>query len=443
MILAWLGQEIELEGRDSRFRKDAAPGSYLSEVVQGIESRVGHPQPVPGDDLTAIEHPGAAGEPVELIDVMGPAALEIDFLQERDIDIELFDDGSDGAKGGFKVGGGFRVVVTVPFRSPAVTPADIPSQNLEPHVISFIMKIICVDCKYVEPEFAGAWLLVRKGRGMFIECNTNHAIPFLREAAAREGLSPEDIDGLIVTHIHLDHAGGAGLFLKAFPQARLYAHPRAARHAIDPSRLVASATRVYGEAFMQKLYGEILPCEEERVQVLNDGDSLFFQGVELEIKHTLGHAKHHLVVFEPTTRTLFTGDSAGVSYPAVNRKHGCVALPSTSPTDFDGPAALAVLDWIEKLSPDRLAPTHFGFIEKGDIPRALQMLRDQLGFAIHWQRQIREGVLTEDELHARMRSELGQYFETTWGIRLDEKDREVLRVDLEVNAQGLWFASRA
>lgn len=304
------------------------------------------------------------------------------------------------------------------------------------------MKIICVDCKYVEPEFAGACLLVRDGRGMFIECNTNHAIPFLREAAAREGLAPENIDGIIVTHIHLDHAGGAGLFLKSFPQAQLYAHPRAARHAIDPSRLVASATRVYGEAFMQKLYGEILPCEEERVQVLNDGDSLFFQGVELEIKHTLGHAKHHLVVFEPITRTLFTGDSAGVSYPAVNRKHGCVALPSTSPTDFDGPAALEVLDWIEKLSPDRLAPTHFGFIEKGDIPRALQMLRDQLGFAVHWQRQIREGVLTQDQLHARMRSELGQYFETTWGIRLDEKDWEILRVDLEVNAQGLWFASR-
>jgi glyoxylase-like metal-dependent hydrolase (beta-lactamase superfamily II) len=304
------------------------------------------------------------------------------------------------------------------------------------------MKIICVDCKYVRSEFAGAWLLVREGRGLFIECNTNHAIPFLLSAAAQEGLAPEKIDGLILTHIHLDHAGGAGLFLRTFPNARLYAHPRAARHAIDPSRLISSATQVYGEPFMKKLYGEILPCDEERVQVLKDGDSLFFQGAELEIKHTLGHAKHHLVVFEPITRTLFTGDSAGVTYPELNRRHGLLVLPSTSPTDFDGDAALETLDWIEKLSPSRLAPTHFGFIEGRDLPRALRMLREQLQFAKEWVGELREGVIGKAELEGLMRQALGTYFEDRFGIRLHSEDWEILRVDLEVNAQGLVFASR-
>jgi glyoxylase-like metal-dependent hydrolase (beta-lactamase superfamily II) len=303
------------------------------------------------------------------------------------------------------------------------------------------MKIIPVDCKYVEPEFAASYLLVREGRGLFIECNTNHAIPLLLAAAAAEGLSPDRIDGLIITHVHLDHAGGAGLFLQSFPNAVLYAHPKAARHAIDPSRLVSSATSVYGAEFMRERYGEILPCEESRVRVLQDGDSVFFQGVELEIKHTRGHANHHLVVLETTTRTLFTGDSCGVSYPEVNSRHGIVALASTSPTDFDGKAALETLDWIERLSPAQIAPTHFGFIEKKDHPAMIQMLRDQISFAMELQAKIPDSGLEVSGVAAILTEWMVRYFFERWGIRLDVQDLHLLEIDLEVNAQGLFFAA--
>ncbi len=303
------------------------------------------------------------------------------------------------------------------------------------------MKIIPVDCKYVEPGFAASYLLIREGRGLFIECNTNHAIPHLLEAARREGISPDQVDGLIITHVHLDHAGGAGLFLQSFPNAILYAHPRAARHAIDPSRLIASATAVYGETFMKERYGEIRACEEPRVRVLQDGDSVFFQGVELEIKHTRGHANHHLVVFETLTRTLFTGDSCGVSYPEVNARHGVVALASTSPTDFDGEAALEVLDWIERLSPERIAPTHFGFIEKKDHSRVLQMLRDELLFSIELAGRIRVAGLDGPRAAAILTEWTVRYFFERWGIRLDPRDLHLLEIDLEVNAQGLCFAA--
>jgi len=300
------------------------------------------------------------------------------------------------------------------------------------------MKIITVDCNYVEPGLAASYLLVRGERAMFIECNTNFAIPELLKAVRAEGLTPEQVDGLIVTHIHLDPAGGAGLFLKTFPNARLFAHPRAARHAIDPSRLVSSATAVYGESFMKERYGDILPCHEDRVQVLNDGDSLFFQGVELEIKHTRGHANHHLVVFEPLTRTLFTGDSCGVSYPVLNERHGMIALASTSPTDFDGEAALGVLDWIEKLAPARIAPTHFGLIERERFPRCFLMLRDQLRFSMDLMARIKREGLSEEQAYVFIRTWMNGYFEGQ-GIHLTEDEMAVLDLDFRVNAQGLLY----
>jgi len=304
------------------------------------------------------------------------------------------------------------------------------------------MKIITVDCKYVESDFAASYLLIERGRGLFIECNTNPAIPRLKDAAAREGLSPSDIEGLIITHVHLDHAGGAGLFLKTFPNATLLAHPRAARHAIDPSRLVDSATSVYGEAFMKERYGEILPCDPARVRSLADGERVSFQGIKLETRHTRGHANHHLVVFEPTSRTLFTGDSCGVSYPGVNRRRGVVALPSTSPTDFDGPAALETLDWIERLAPDRIAPTHFGMIEKKDHSRILKMLRDQLRGSIRLLERIRAESLSVDVVRGILREETLRYFSTAWQVEWDEADLKWIEMDLDVNSQGLVWAAQ-
>ncbi len=376
---------------------------------------------------------------IELVDVVGAGGIEIDFLKERDVDRFGLDHARDFVQRMIEMGCGTGpVAAPEPIGARAVSETKIPSEDPESHGMKSMMKIITVDCNYVEPGFAASYLLVRGERAMFVECNTNHALPELVKAVHAEGLSLEQVDGLIVTHIHLDHAGGAGLFLKTFPNARLFAHPKAARHAIDPSKLVASATAVYGEEFMQRLYGTILPCPEERVQVLKDGDSLFFQGVELEIRHTRGHANHHLVVFEPLTRTLFTGDSCGVSYPVLNAKHGVVALVSTSPTDFDGEAALATLDWIERLAPAWIAPTHFGMIPKSEHPRMLAMLRDQLRFSMDLLTRIRNEGLSEARTCGLLRAWVSEYFQSQ-GFRLDERELGLLDLDLRVNAQGLMY----
>jgi glyoxylase-like metal-dependent hydrolase (beta-lactamase superfamily II) len=309
------------------------------------------------------------------------------------------------------------------------------------------MKIIPVDCNYVEEGFASAYLMVHEGpqgwRGFFVECNTNHAIPFLKEAALREGLSPLQIDGLVITHVHLDHAGGAGLFLQEFPNAKLYAHPRAARHAIDPSKLIASATQVYGEAFMKECYGTILPCPSDRVVILEDGDEIDWSSaaVKLPTKHLRGHANHHLVVIEPTSRTLFSGDSFGVSYPRINQHQGILALPSTSPTDFDGEAALSSIDWILSLNLNRVGLTHFGFLIGAEITIAGMQLKDYLKHSIELLARIRQdSTMNEEKVFQELVAWVKDYF-LKRKLMLDSKDLEFLKIDLKVNAQGLIHAA--
>jgi len=308
------------------------------------------------------------------------------------------------------------------------------------------MKIIAVDCNYVEEEFAASYLMVQEGpgglRGFFVECNTNYAIPNLIEAALLEGLKPDQIDGLAITHVHLDHAGGAGLFLREFPNAKLYAHPRAARHAIDPSKLVASATHVYGEAFMEKMYGKILPCAPERVVVLEDRDEIHWSqaGVSLQTHHLRGHANHHLCVIEPTSKTLFSGDAFGVSYPVVNERRGIVALPSTSPTDFDGPAAIESVEWIRDQDLLQVALTHYGFLRGAEIQVAAIQLIDYLKFSTELLSRIKSEHLDEKKTFELIQAWVIPYFAGK-GIQLDSADLKLLNLDLRVNAQGLVYAA--
>jgi glyoxylase-like metal-dependent hydrolase (beta-lactamase superfamily II) len=301
------------------------------------------------------------------------------------------------------------------------------------------MKVIPVDCNYVERGFAAAYLLVEGGRAFFIECNTNHAIPFLLEALNREGVGQEAVEGLLITHVHLDHAGGAGRFLETFPNAVLYAHPKAARHAIDPSRLVASATAVYGEEFMRNLYGEILPCDSARVRALAPGEPIPFGSRGIETREVRGHANHHVAAFEPLTRTLFSGDSFGVSYPVLNAS-GRIILPSTSPTDFDGEAALETVDWMIGKDPERIALTHYGFVEQPEIAEAASMLKEGIRASLRICERIRSGEIPPEGVEGELWSALEVRCRNR-GIPLTAETRRMLSVDMRVNAQGLVHAS--
>ncbi|MCZ7684882.1 MAG: MBL fold metallo-hydrolase [Sandaracinaceae bacterium] len=161
------------------------------------------------------------------------------------------------------------------------------------------MSVVTIDCEYMDhPGFAAAYLVLESDRAAFVETNTNRAVPRLLEALRAHGRDVGDVELVVITHVHLDHAGGASSLMEACPHATLLAHPRAARHVIDPSKLIASAREVYGAEAFEAMYGEIRPVPAERVRVMEDGDAVTLGGRTLTFLHTRGHADHHACIVD-------------------------------------------------------------------------------------------------------------------------------------------------
>lgn len=180
------------------------------------------------------------------------------------------------------------------------------------------------------------------------------ALPVLRKALAARGFSTADVRWILLTHIHLDHAASTGTLLKECPTARVIVHERGAPHLIDPSKLLASATRLYG-ADMERLWGEILPVPSANVDAVGERARTTVAGHEVDIAWTPGHAWHHVSYYLPAAKVAFVGDTAGVCRPS-----GRAVLPPTPPPDIDLEAwrqsTQTILDW----NPDVLFLTHFG-----------------------------------------------------------------------------------
>lgn len=298
-----------------------------------------------------------------------------------------------------------------------------------------------IDCDYTgRSGIAAAYLLRQGDRAAFVEVNTSLAVPLLLDALQRQGLSPGDVEHVIVTHAHLDHAGGAGALMAACPNATLWAHPRAAPHLIDPRKLIDSARGVYGPAF-DALYGEILPVDEARVRAPGDEEVLTWGQRALTFLHTRGHANHHLCVLDSGTDSVFTGDSFGIVYPAL-QQGGTFAFPSTSPTDFDAEAALASVDRIVATGARTAWPTHFG--PQTDLAGIAEQLRRQLrvyGAMVDTaDASALEGPALQDwcteQVQALFDAELSRAGLT------DHPDAALISLDAGLNAQGIAFAVR-
>jgi glyoxylase-like metal-dependent hydrolase (beta-lactamase superfamily II) len=292
-----------------------------------------------------------------------------------------------------------------------------------------------IDTGFHRPAFDAAYLVVERGRGLFIDCGTNHSVPALLATLATAGLDPADVDWLIPTHVHLDHAGGAGRLMRALPNARLLAHPRAAPHLVDPAKLIAGATAVYGEAEIARSYGRIEPVPAERVDVSHDGMVLDFHGRAFTLIDTPGHARHHHCLFDARSRSWFTGDTFGISYRELDSARGPFLFPTTTPVQFEPEALKASIARLMQAEPEAMFLTHYGRIEA--TPAHAAALVEQIDQMVALAREVAPGpqrhAALRDALKAASLARIRAH-----GCALDgEAIVDVIGMDLELNAQGL------
>ncbi|MFI4932141.1 MAG: MBL fold metallo-hydrolase, partial [Burkholderiales bacterium] len=236
--------------------------------------------------------------------------------------------------------------------------------------------LFVIDTGFERPCFDAAYLVVDSGRAAFIDTGTNHAVPRLLAALHALGLTADSVDWVIATHVHLDHAGGAGLLMQSLPNARLSVHPRGERHLVDPSALYAGATAVYGEAEMARSYGRPLAVQPARVTVTGDGTTLTLGTRVLEFMHTPGHARHHHCIWDARTRTWFTGDTFGLSYPQLVNHNGRWITPTCAPVQFEPEPLKASVARLLERDPAALCVTHYGRV--ANAPHLSRLLLEQI-----------------------------------------------------------------
>jgi glyoxylase-like metal-dependent hydrolase (beta-lactamase superfamily II) len=305
----------------------------------------------------------------------------------------------------------------------------------EPKITRHPNGVFAVDTEYVRPGLAAAHIIQQGDRAAFVDVGTTHSVPCLLAALDRLGISRSAVDYVLLTHVHLDHAGGAGRLVQELPNAKAVLHPRGAPHLIDPAKLIAGSRAVYGDATYERLYGDIVPLPADRVIQTNDADTLDLAGRPLELIHTPGHALHHQCVVDLQYSAVFTGDTFGLSYRELDTEQGAFIVPTTTPTQFDPEQLIASIDRIASYRPDAAYLMHYSRVT--GIPRLASRLKSQ----VQELAQIaRRSAGAPDPKAAVMKEMWALWLQLArqHGIALPEaRIRELLADDLELNAQGL------
>lgn len=304
--------------------------------------------------------------------------------------------------------------------------------------------ISAIDAHLKRKKLAAIHLVVEGEKAALVDTGTSYSIPNVLEALAQKNLDVGQVEYIFLTHVHLDHAGGAGKLAALLPNAKVVVHPRGARHMIDPTQLVAGATAVYGESEMSNTYGEIIPIETSRVIQTQDGMKINLNGREFEFLDTEGHCRHHNCIFDTKSQSFFTGDTFGIAYPEFITNDGQrFIFPTTSPIQFDEKAAHASLDRLMQYYPRAMYLTHYG--EVTQVQQAAQVLHDLLDeFTALVKVTVQDESLTTPM--ARHRA----LYEALYQICLERIEaigcvlsraviQETLDLDLDLNAQGLLY----
>jgi len=317
-------------------------------------------------------------------------------------------------------------------------PANEVTAALPPWLHAAGGGIYTIDTGFQRDHFDAAWLIVHEGRAVFVDTGTHYALPRLLGALDALGVPREAVDWVIPTHVHLDHAGGAGSLMAALPNALLLIHPRGERHMVDPSALWAGATAVYGDAEMARSYGVVTPVPAARVRTSADGMLLDWAGRGLELIDTPGHARHHHCVWDPLTQGWFTGDTFGLSYREFDTAAGAWIIPTSTPVQFEPELLRASVERLLARQPRCIYLTHYGRV--GDVPRLGRLLLGLLDEMV----ALGEGLRGMADAAARHEAlKRGQLDIFTRSLRAhgrafsDAHIAELLALDLELNAQGM------
>jgi glyoxylase-like metal-dependent hydrolase (beta-lactamase superfamily II) len=297
--------------------------------------------------------------------------------------------------------------------------------------------ITAIDSGMVRPQMAACYLLETGSAVAVIETGNAASADRILKVLKSRGRQPEEISHVIVTHVHLDHAGGAGTLIQRLPQATLVAHPYGARHLIDPSKLEAGARAVYGDARFDEMYGSLVPVPKDRVIVKEDGEELAIGGRRLEFMDAPGHARHHFTVWDEQTSGWFTGDTFGLSYRNLDTENGAFIFPTTTPIQFDPPALISSIDRMMEKSPCNMYLTHFGRVQEAerlaeDMRRAV---REFVDLAERFEKSDDRTRCIEDAMMDRLFERARVH-----GVTLEEEAlRETFAGDVILNTQGIEF----
>lgn len=315
-------------------------------------------------------------------------------------------------------------------------------EGMDSQVRDFEHGISALDAGYQRPGLAAVHMLEEGGRVAIIDPCTNFTVPAILGALEARGFSPADVEYVLLTHVHLDHAGGTGALMRRLPRARVVVHPRGARHMADPSKLVAGSIAVYGESEFSALYGDIVAVASERIVEAPDNFSVELQGRRLHFLDTPGHARHHNAIFDERSRCVFAGDIFGISYREFDVAGLEYVFPTTTPTQFEPEAAHRSLDRIMALAPDACFLMHYSRVGCPDRhAAALHRFLDRIVALA--EKAVPSGSSRRERLLEGMR-ELLVEGAVSHGCRLPRnRIEELLALDIQLNAAGIesWLDS--
>ncbi|MFZ5506863.1 MAG: MBL fold metallo-hydrolase [Pseudomonadota bacterium] len=303
-------------------------------------------------------------------------------------------------------------------------------------MIDYEHDISAIDADLIRHGMAAIHLVRAGDQAALVDCGTGHSLRNVQAALAQKGIAPEALRYIILTHVHLDHASGAGAAMRAFPNAQLVVHPRGARHMIDPSKLIAGATAVYGEQAMAEMYGDILPVDAARVIETHDGFVLDFNGRRLEFIDTPGHAKHHHCIWDAQSKSWFTGDTFGLAYPECTVDGRAFVFPTTSPVQFDPVAMRASVERLLSRQPEAMFLTHHGKVS--GVPALGRALLSRIDAHVAIAKAAASaGDGRKQALLAALTAYLMDELRAHGSRLTHEQAVDVWGLDIELNAQGL------